>query len=96
MGLSLWIAACALLVVGGSALPGWLVAVAVAIALVTVTPLSIERFRRERNLARSLRRLFSPGSRAGRFVGLGEGACAAKATHVADVEQRAMFASNLA
>ena len=57
----LWIAACAILVVvvGGSVLPKWLVVVAVAAALVTAIPLSIERFRRDRNLARSLWRLFS-------------------------------------
>jgi hypothetical protein len=57
----LWIAACAVLVVvvGGSALPTWLTAVAVAVALLMVIPLSIERFRRERDLARSLWRLFS-------------------------------------
>ena len=57
----LWIAACAFLIVavGGSVLPGWLVSVAVIAAIVLAVPLGIERYRRERNLARALRRLLT-------------------------------------
>ena len=57
----LWIAACAVLIVavGGSILPGWLLGVAVAAAIVFAIPLSIERYRRERKLARALWRLLT-------------------------------------
>ena len=57
----LWIAACAVLIVavGGSILPGWLLGVAVVAAMVFAIPLSIERYRRERNLVRALWRLLS-------------------------------------
>lgn len=57
----IWIAACAVLImtVGGSILPGWLAAVAVVAAIVLAVPLSIERYRRERSLARALRRLLT-------------------------------------
>jgi hypothetical protein len=59
--LLLWIAACAVLIVavGGSILPGWLLGVAVVAAVVLAIPLSIERYRRERNLARALWRLLT-------------------------------------
>jgi hypothetical protein len=55
----LWIAACAVLIVavGGSILPGWFLGVTVVAAVVFAIPLSIERYRRERNLARALWRL---------------------------------------
>ena len=57
----LWIAVCGVLIlaVRGSILPGWLLGVAVVAAIVLAVPLSIERFRRERNLARTLWRLLS-------------------------------------
>ena len=57
----LWIAAFAFLIValGGSILPGWLLAVAVLAALVLAIPMSIERYRRERNLAQTLWRLLT-------------------------------------
>ena len=59
--LLLWIAAGAVLIVavGGSILPGWLLGVAVVAAVVLSIPLSIERYRRERNLARALWRLLT-------------------------------------
>jgi hypothetical protein len=46
---------------GGSILPGWLLGVAVVAALVLAIPVSIERYRRERNLARALWRLLTSG-----------------------------------
>jgi len=57
----LWIVAFVVLIVavGGTALPGWLMGVAVIAALALAVPLSIERYRRERNLARSLWRLLT-------------------------------------
>jgi|RhiMethySRZTD1v2_1073278.scaffolds.fasta_scaffold132730_2 hypothetical protein len=57
----LWIAACAVLIVaaGGSMLPGWLLGIAVVAAVVLAIPISIERYRRERNLARTLWRLLT-------------------------------------
>lgn len=57
----LWIAACAVLVLagGGSILPGWLLGVAVVAAVVFAIPLSIERYRRERNLARAIWRFLT-------------------------------------
>jgi hypothetical protein len=57
----LWIAAFAVLIlaVGGSILPGWLLGVVVIAAVVLAIPLSIERYRRERNLARAVWRLLT-------------------------------------
>jgi hypothetical protein len=57
----LWIAAFAVLIpaVGGSILPGRLLGVAVVAAVVLAVPLSIEGYRRERNLARALWRLLT-------------------------------------
>jgi hypothetical protein len=50
-----WLAVFAVLVLalGGSILPGWLAVVAVVAALVLAIPLSAQRYRRERNLARA-------------------------------------------
>ena len=42
------------LTMGASVLPGWLLGVVVAAAVVLAVPLSIERYRRERNLARAI------------------------------------------
>jgi len=58
----LWVVvACAVLVVavGGTALPAWFLAVAVVAAIALAVSLSVERFRRERNLARSLWRFLT-------------------------------------
>lgn len=59
------IAACAVLIVavGGSILPGWFLGAAVVAAIVLAIPISIERYRRERNVARALWRLFTSASR---------------------------------
>jgi len=40
-------------------LPGWLLGIAVVAAVVLAIPISIERYRRERNLARTLWRLLT-------------------------------------
>jgi hypothetical protein len=50
-----WIAVFAvlLLALGGSIVPGWLAGVVVAAALVLSIPLSVLRYRRDRNLARA-------------------------------------------
>jgi hypothetical protein len=55
------VALCGVLIValGGSSLPGWFLTVAVVAAIALSVPLSIERYRRERNLARSLWRLLT-------------------------------------
>ena len=52
----LWIAACAVLIVAmsGTTLPGWVFGVVLAVAIALAIPLSIERYRRERNIARAI------------------------------------------
>ena len=52
----LWIAAVVVLVVAMSVsnAPGWLWGIVVAATIALAIPLSIERFRRERNLARAI------------------------------------------
>jgi hypothetical protein len=57
----LWIAFFAIVIVavGVSKLPGWLLSIAVVGAIVLAIPISIERYRRERNLARTLWRLLT-------------------------------------
>ena len=58
----LWtVVACAVLIVavGGTTLPAWFLAVAVVAAIALAVPLSVERYRRERNLVLSLWRLFT-------------------------------------
>jgi hypothetical protein len=51
----LWVAVFGvlLLALGGTVLPGWVSAVVATAALVLVIPLSVQRYRRERNLARA-------------------------------------------
>lgn len=51
-----WLAACAgvVLALSLTGLPGWFAGAVVAATLVLAVPLGVERFRRERNLARSV------------------------------------------
>ena len=52
----LWISVCAVLIVvlGASNVPGWLFGVVTAATIALAIPLGIERFRRERNIARAI------------------------------------------
>jgi hypothetical protein len=58
----LWVAACAVLIValGGASVPAWLLALVVVIAIASAVPLSIDRYRRDRNLVRAFWRLLTP------------------------------------
>ena len=52
----LWIAVCVVLIVamGASNVPGWLFGAVVVATIGLAIPLSIERFRRDRNIARAI------------------------------------------